>query len=287
MSREVWQAVQDKIRDAREYNPTAYRIVKPSVFSGKIICGKCGQNYTKGQARISKADGLKEIWVCFGKIKHGKVFCDSLSLRGDRLREAAAKAMGIEEFDDRAFTERVDKIMTTEGGALVFRFYDGTEKKVPIKLYRQNHMATDDPHMKFPGYEWTQGGYRVVPEEAEMVRLVYRLYADGMKIEHIRKAVEAAGYSSCRGKISHKFISRMLDDERYSGRRTLAARYSGTGKDEVIENDHEAIIDPELFAKVRELREISWKKQARRLATNKAKREAEHGKNGNSTAADD
>ena len=127
----------------------------------------------------------------------------------------------------------------------------------------------------------------MVPEEAEMVRLVYRLYADGMKIEHIRKAVEAAGYSSCRGKISHKFISRMLDDERYSGRRTLAARYSGTGKDEVIENDHEAIIDPELFAKVRELREISWKKQARRLATNKAKREAEHGKNGNSTAADD
>ena len=63
VSREVWQAVQDKIRDAREYNPTAHRIVKPSVFSGKIICGKCGQNYTKGQARISKADGLKEIWV--------------------------------------------------------------------------------------------------------------------------------------------------------------------------------------------------------------------------------
>ena len=99
MSREVWQAVQDKIRDAREYNPTAHRIVKPSVFSGKIICGKCGQNYTKGQARISKADGLKEIWVCFGKIKHGKVFCDSLSLRGDRLREAAVKAMGIEYLD--------------------------------------------------------------------------------------------------------------------------------------------------------------------------------------------
>ena len=73
----------------------------------------------------------------------------------------------------------------------------------------------------------------------------------------------------------------------YSGRRTLAARYSGTGKDEVIENDHDAIIDPELFAKVQELREISWKKQARRLATNKAKREAEHGKNSNSTAADD
>ena len=99
--------------------------------------------------------------------------------------------------------------------------------------------------------------------------------------------MEAAGYASFRGKVSHKFISRMLDDERYSGRRTLAARYSGTGKDEVIENDHDAIIDPELFAKVQELREISWKKQARRLATNKAKREERYGKNSNGTAGDD
>lgn len=108
-----------------------------------------------------------------------------------------------------------------------------------------------------------------------------------MKITYIRKEVEAAGYASFRGKVSHRFITRMLDDERYSGRRTLDARYSGTGKDEVIEDDHEAIIDPELYAKIQELRAISWQKQARRLATNKAKWEAEHGKNGNGTAADD
>ena len=224
-------------------------------------------HYTKGITRIAKADGLQESWVCFGKIKHKKKFCDSLSLRGDRLREAAELAMGMDEFNDRAFTERVDKVFTTEGEALEFHFYDGTVKEVPILLYRTNHMATMDPHQKFPGYEWTQDGYRVVPEEAEMVRLVFHLYAEGMKIEHIRKEVEAAGYASFRGKVSHKFITRMLDDERYIGRRTLAARYSGTGKDEVIENDHESIIDPELFAKVQALRKISWQKQARRLAT--------------------
>ena len=285
--RDVWQAVQDKIREAHEYNPTVHRIVKPSVFSGKIICGKCGYNYTKGMTRIAKADGLQESWVCFGKIKHRKSFCDSLSLRGDRLREAAAQVLGMEEFDDRVFTERVDKVIATGGEALVFRFYDGTEKTVPIKLYSQNHMATDDPHQRFPGYEWTQVGYRVVPEEAEMVRMVYRLYADGMNITAIRKEVEAAGYASIRGKVSHKLISRILDDERYSGKRTLAARYSGTGKDEVVENDHEAIVDPELYTKVRRLREISWQKQARRLATNRAKGAAEHGKNSNDTAADD
>lgn len=281
--RETWQAVQDKIRDAREYNPTVHRMVKPSVFSGKITCCKCGYHYTKGMTKIAKADGLQESWVCYGKIKHKKKFCDALSLRGDRLREAAALAMGMDEFDDHAFTERVDKIITTEGEALEFHFYDGTVKEVPILLYRTDHMATMDPHQKFPGYEWTQDGYRVVPEEAEMVRLVYRLYAEGMKITYIRKEVEAAGYASFRGKVSHRFITRMLDDERYSGRRTLAARYSGTGMDEVIENDHEAIINPELFAKVQALRKISWQKQAKRLAT----WEERYGKNSNGTAGDD
>ena len=112
-----------------------------------------------------------------------------------------------------------------------------------------------------------------------MVRMVYELYAEGLKIERIREKVEAAGYSSFRGKVSHRFITRMLDDERYSGRRTVNG--------EVIENDHEAIIDPELFAQVQELRAISWQKQARRLATNKAKQEAEHGKNSDGPAADD
>ena len=88
-----------------------------------------------------------------------------------------------------------------------------------------------------------------------------------------------AGYASFRGKVSHRFITRMLDDERYSGRRTVNG--------EVIENDHEAIIDPELYARVQALREISWKKQAKRLATNRVKWEETHGKNSDGPAADD
>ena len=279
VSREVWQAVQDKIQEAREYNPTVHRMVKPSCFSGKIICCRCGYNYTKGLTKTNRTEGLTESWVCFGKIKHKKAFCPSLSIRGDRLREAAAQAMGMEEFDDRAFTERVDKIVTTEGEALEFHFYDGAVKEVPIMLFRPDHIASRGAHLPFPGYTWTQAGYIVIPEEAEMVRMVFRLYAEGMKITYIRKEVEAAGYASFRGKVSHRFITRMLDDERYSGRRTVNG--------EVIENDHEAIIDPELYARVQALREISWKQQANRLATNSAKWEEVHGKNSNGPAADD
>ncbi len=145
--------------------------------------------------------------------------------------------MELDEFDSRVFSEKIDKIFTTEDETLEFHFYDGTVKTVPIQLYRQDHIAVYDPHQKFPGYEWTLKGYRIVPKEAEMVRMVYQLYAEGMNITDIQKEVQSAGYTSYRGKVSHRFIARMLDDERYSGSRTLKARYSGTGKDEMIENE--------------------------------------------------
>ena len=41
-------------------------------------------------------------------------------------------------------------------------FYDGTVKTAPIQLFRADHMTTRNPHMKFPGYERTQEGYRVI-----------------------------------------------------------------------------------------------------------------------------
>lgn len=74
-------------------------------------------------------------------------------------------------------------------------FYNGTVKTVPIQLFRADHMATLDPHMEFPGYEWTQEGYRVIPEEAEMVHHIFELYASGMTIIGIHRRVEAKGRS--------------------------------------------------------------------------------------------
>ena len=80
-----------------------------------------------------------------------------------------------------------------------------------------------------------------------MVRMVFRLYEEGNSVQAVCKAVSAAGYRSFRGKVSSRFVARMLDDERYTGRRTVAARYSGTGREETIPDDHEAIIDPDLY----------------------------------------
>lgn len=136
VSDELWQAVQDKIKDAHDFNPAAGRIIKPYEFTKKITCCRCENHYTRNVSRISKTERI-EIWYCYGKIKHGKDFCPSLGLREDRLKEAARQVLGLEEFDSKVFTEQIEQIFTTETGELEFRFYDGTVKRVPIKVFEK------------------------------------------------------------------------------------------------------------------------------------------------------
>ncbi len=199
----------------------------------------------------NKTDGMQEIWICYGKNSKGTAFCSTRNIRGDRIREAAAKALGTTVFDEAVFASRVDKIVAPGDDTLEFHFRDGTVVSVPVETYKPNQQSVSDPHKPFPGYVWTKQGYQIVPEEADMVKLVFRLYFEGQSINVICREVADAGYRSFRGKVSSRFITRMLDDERYTGRRTLAARYSGTGREELLLNDHEAIISDELFEQVR------------------------------------
>ena len=139
---ELWQAVQDKIKESRDFNPAANRIIKPHIFTKKIICGICGNHYYRSTSNTSKTE-RPEIWVCYGKIKNGKDSCHSRGLRGDRLREVITQVLGLEEFDEKEFMERIDKIITTdkytaEGMELEFRFYDGTVRRAPIYIPPHN-----------------------------------------------------------------------------------------------------------------------------------------------------
>ena len=117
--------------------------------------------------------------------------------------------------------------------------------------------------------------------------MMYQLYAEGMTVSDICRTFLEKGYKSFRGSMSNKLITKALDSDLYIGKRTVKAQFSASGEDEVVENDHAAVISLELNEKVKARRIIELKKQERRLATNKAKKEALNGTNGNGAAADD
>ena len=265
ISRETFDKVQEKIKESYEFNPAAHRIVKPSCFSAKIICSKCGRNFVKGLAKSNRHDGLQEHWYCFGKLR--KKNCDAKNISGHRLRLACCEILGLDDFDENVFARTVEKILTTDTDVLEFHFYDGTIKSARIHYFSQEEKKYTDPHRKPFGYTWSKNGYVIVPEEAEAVKLMYQYYAEGWKIADISRKLEAMGYKSVRGKISRRVVTSSLDSDFYIGHRTVKGQFTASGADEWIENDHAPIVSKELFDTVQKRRAVELKKQERRIAT--------------------
>lgn len=258
IDRETFEKVQAKIRASYEFNPAAHRIVKPSCFSAKIICGKCGAHFVKGVTRTNGHDGLQEHWYCYDKIR--KRTCDARNIRGFRLREASCEVLGLSEFDEDVFAKTVEKICTTDTDILEFQFYDGTVKTARIHYYNKAEKKHTDPHKKPFGYRWSKNGYVIVPKEAEAVRLIFQYYLDGLQITDISRKLEADGYGSVRGKISRKLIAYTLDSDFYLGVRRIKAQFSESGKEEVIKNDHEPLVTQEIFDAVQVRRQAEYRR---------------------------
>ncbi len=263
IERAIFDKVQEKIKANYDFNPAAHRMVKPSCFSAKIICGNCGANYVKGMTRINKHDGLVEHWYCYGKIRRRN--CKAKNIRGDRLRKACCEVLGLEEFDEEIFGKTIDKILVTD--KLEFHFYDGKVKTAQIHFFNQAEKKYTDPHKKPFGYQWSnEKGYVLVPKEAEAVRLIFRYYMEGWQITDISKQLEAEGYGSIRGRVSRKLVAYVLDSDFYLGIRRIKAQFSESGKEEVIENDHEPLISREMFDAAQKRRDSEcrrWKGRER------------------------
>ena len=258
IDRETFEKVQEKIRDSYAFNPAAHRIVKPSCFSAKIICGRCGAHFVKGVTRTNGHDGLQEHWFCYDKIR--KRTCDARNIRGDRLREASCEVLGLTEFDETAFARTVEKILTTDTDVLEFHFYDGTVRTARIQYFDQAEKKHTDPHKKPFGYRWSKNGYVIVPKEAEAVRLIFQYYLDGLQITDISRKLEADGYGSVRGKISRKLIAYTLDSDFYLGVRRIKAQFSESGQEDVIENDYEPLVTQEIFDAVQMRRRAEYRR---------------------------
>ena len=259
IDRVTFEKVQKKIQASYDFNPAAHRIVKPSCFSAKIICGKCGAHFVKGATRTNGHDGLQEHWYCYDKIR--KRMCDARNIRGYRLREASCEVLGLTEFDEIVFARTVEKILTTDTDVLEFHFYDGTVKTARIHYFDQAEKKYTDPHKKPFGYQWSrEQGYVLVPKEAEAVRLIFQYYLDGWQISDISRKLEADGYGSIRGKISRKLIAYTLESDFYLGVRRIKAQFSKSGREKVIENDHEPLVTQEIFDAVQMRRRAEYKR---------------------------
>ena len=142
-------------------------------------------------------------------------------------------------------------------------------------------------HNKFMGYTKDENGDLViVPEEAEIVRRIFRLFLEGSSYVQIAKILESEGILTVTGKKEWcpSVIDQMLENEKYMGDALLQKTYTvdfltkkrvknqGIVQQYYIQDNHEAIIPKELFYRVQEekARRASLCKSA---ATRRAKKE--------------
>lgn len=142
-------------------------------------------------------------------------------------------------------------------------------------------------HNKFLGYTKDENGELViVPEEAELVRRIFRLYLEGSSIVQIGKILDDEGITTVTGLAQWcpGVIDKMLSNEKYMGdvlqQKTYTVDFltkkrvknNGIVPQYYIQDDHEAIVSKELYYRVQEekTRRASLSKSA---VARKAKKE--------------
>ena len=122
-------------------------------------------------------------------------------------------------------------------------------------------------HCKFMGYTKDKdGNLIIVPEEAEVVRRIFRLFLEGNSSYRIKQILEADGIRTATGNTVWQatVIDKMLVNEKYMGDALLQKTYTvdfltkkkvmnkGIVPQYYVEDDHEPIIPKELFHRVQE-----------------------------------
>jgi len=88
-------------------------------FSGMIVCGNCGKHFGRKttHGRIS--------WQCMTFQFDGKDACPAKQIPEPTLLSVCCEVLGIAEFDERVFGERVSGIRVTAPNELLFTLADG------------------------------------------------------------------------------------------------------------------------------------------------------------------
>ena len=137
-----------------------------------------------------------------------------------------------------------------------------------IKLglqYRYQQGKVQVNHNRFLGYTKDENGNLVIdPEQAEIVKRIYREYLEGSSMDKIAAGLMADGILTGAGKTKWhtSTINKILRNEKYMGDALLQKTYTtdflmkkriknnGTVPQYYVEDDHEAIIPKELFMQV-------------------------------------
>lgn len=116
-----FEQVQKKLARNKEMGRFPYNHTgRKYPFTMKVICGCCGRHYTRQLWNTSAIGKKRPTWVCTGKKAEKYRRCDSKNIPEVKLMEASAKVLGIPEFDEDIFFDKVESITVRGAHELLF-----------------------------------------------------------------------------------------------------------------------------------------------------------------------
>ena len=102
-----------------------------SCFTTKIKCAECGNNYRRQTRKRSNGEKY-HIFACATTNT-----CSNNCIHEDTLKDLAAEALGLSEFDNTVFADRIDHVDIAPGGHITFIFKDGGSKAMTYSTKRR------------------------------------------------------------------------------------------------------------------------------------------------------
>ncbi len=133
------------------------------------------------------------------------------------------------------------------------------------KAYREGKVSFQYKHLL--GYKkGADGKPEIVPEEAEIVRQIYKLFLDGYSMRNIKKVLESSGFLTATGKKiwNESLISSILKNEKYVGDALLQKTYTldcithkvvknkGERPMFLVTDHHDSIVDRDTYNRVQQ-----------------------------------
>ena len=128
IDKETFDWVQAEILRRRNSSQFRNGSLNPTFLTGKIKCGCCGRSYVHSQqmnnAQHTMFPGVIEKWSCTTR-KRESGSCPGKQILHRIVLQEIRKALGTDEIDENAFSERIDHITVTGARELTFHFRDG------------------------------------------------------------------------------------------------------------------------------------------------------------------
>jgi hypothetical protein len=123
---EIFEKVQAEIARRKELGVFANWSINTTCFTSKVKCGNCGVSYRRsGKRQRKKSSQVYYIWTCQTKDRKGVSACGAKNIPERILQKVCAQVLGLEEFDEDVFLDRIEKIVVNGKDELIFHFYDG------------------------------------------------------------------------------------------------------------------------------------------------------------------